>query len=166
MPRIRRRRDVDWTPTDEDFPEIYAATQGEDTAGDESTDAVHHSSDGFDTGRSTDPASYEGYSDDSGQSWLSNAVIIGSLPDNKLKAALARYKAIVRLCEAELAARAVVPKRRAFETRRCNVLDRTQNSNKPTQNTRLRKAKSLLTPEQLAQALMMLIKLKETKNGQ
>ena len=145
MPRIRRKRDRDWEPSDEDFPEAHAQTTD-----DEPSDASRP---------------YEGYEGDSGRSWLSNAVILGSLPDNKLKAALARYRAMVRLCEGELALRASpTSKRHASRVRRIDLDDaEITQPRKKVARTRRKAAANALTHEQLLQALQMLSKLKQTQ---
>jgi len=146
VPRLRRSRDTDWTPTDEDFPEALSPSDG-----DQQDDAVDCSADRF-GGRL-----YEGYEQCSGVSWLANDVIIGSLPDNKLRDALARYKALVRLCETELAARACVP-RRPTTKNRVSLRSTSHTADAARQK---RNKPSLLTPQQMLKALEMLMKLKE-----
>ena len=166
MPRIRVRKDWDWEPNEDDFPEIFSSPQSEDPTGDQSTDAANSTAHGFDPGWSSNPPRYEGYSADSGESWLSNAVIIGSLPDDKLKAALARYKSIVRLCEAEITARALAPKR-PTRSRHQHVdlagADTYRCASPRQRRSKTQSSQFVMTPEQLTQALMMLIKLKEKK---
>jgi hypothetical protein len=155
VPRIRAKRDYDWEPNNEDFPEALSTPTG-----DQQDDAVDRAAHGPEH-----ECLYEGYEADSGASWLSNAVVIGSLPDNKLRAALARYQAIVRLCEAELAARACAPRRRNRQDSRYIDLDVAEVHQRRARGARPRKtsaaAKSLLTPKQMLKALEMLMKLKE-----
>lgn len=121
---------------------------------------------------STERAAYEGVEGDgdTGASWLANDVIIGSLPDNKLRSALARYKAIVRLCEVELAARALAPRRSPRRDRGVSFVDRyapnklPKEDYQPRQRRSKRSAKQQLTlaPEQMLKALEMLLKLSKT----
>ena len=166
MPRIRVRKDWDWEPNEDDFPEIFSSPQSEDPTGDQSADAANSTAHGSDLGWSSNTPRYEGYSADSGESWLSNAVVIGSLPDDKLKAALARYKSIVRLCEAEITARALAPKQPARSyNRRSNLDGHKVRQAAPTRQRRSKTQSSqlVMTPEQMLQALQMLNKLKEAK---
>jgi len=144
VPRPRRFRDTDWTPSDEDFPEARGDVE---TLEDSSACATDE------RGR------YEGYEQSSGQSWLANDVIIGSLPDNKLKTALARYRSLVRLCESELAARACAPRKPVANRRRVrapSVYDASVARKKARGQHQV-----TLTPMQMLKALEMLMKLKE-----
>ena len=45
---------------------------------------------------------YEGYESSSGQSWLSNAVIVGTIPDIKLRSALQYHRGMCKIIQEEL----------------------------------------------------------------
>lgn len=50
---------------------------------------------------------YEGYESSSGQSWLSNAVIVGTIPDAKLKSALQYHRNMCAVIQEELSLRRI-----------------------------------------------------------
>lgn len=111
---------------------------------------------------------------DSGASWLSNAVVIGSIPDDKLRSTLARYKSLVRLCETELAARALLPKRRDKSDKYVSFVDQYAPNKRPKKDNPVRQASTrrqsrrltpkALKPDQLVKALEMLIQLKQKRD--
>jgi hypothetical protein len=80
MPRIHRMKDYDFEINERSDEKMFSKS-GEETEENERS---------------------------SGNSWLSNDAIISSFSESKLKEALTRYKAIVRLLETELLARSFI----------------------------------------------------------
>ena len=103
MPRIRNYRDptpIEIETTDEDGELVLA----------DSTDVVaaQAAQPASDAGESYDNhLNAEGSESARSKSWLSNEVLIASLPDAKLRSAIASVRCSLRLLEAELASRLI-----------------------------------------------------------
>jgi hypothetical protein len=156
MTRVRRH---DWEDDDYEMESLRAARCAEALAQCGASQAADAGASASDDGAS---GAYEGYEASSGDSWLSNAAIIGSLPTDKLRRALARYKSLVRICEEELRVRALQPSRSNGKHRaRIGATSEAVVS----RAHRARPKQSALSPEQLTQALMMLIQLRKVKQN-
>jgi len=94
-PRLRTRRDFNWEPTNEDFPEARSPLASD-------AESEHTGYTGYTGYEVTD---VNGANGTSGSSWLSNAAVIASIPDDKLHSTLQRYRSLVRLLEQEISAK-------------------------------------------------------------
>lgn len=157
MPRLRRLRDYEWEPSDEDFPEISQlrstarlSPQQDETPVDADTN--------IDT--NTD-ACYEGYEASTDESWLSNAAIVAGIPDDRLRSTLQRYKSLIRLLETEILARGVTPRKntRRYTASTIPTDRQARSASSPTTSVRLRRTRQVkmnLNIDQLLQALKTL----------
>lgn len=143
-PRLRYRKDWDWEPNDE-------ITQPTEVDGQE-------------------PSSEE--APPVGQSWLSNAAVIASLPDARLRGAIAHHRAMLLTMETELRARGLTG-RGPVEIYRPSMFDLTNQTGRsrsdvyPQRRAGARRrtgpaktSQVTLTPRQMLDALAALMKLK------
>jgi hypothetical protein len=152
MPRLRRLKDYDWEPDENDFPEI---TQLRSAA------VFDEQSNEEDSGT----RQYEGYEATTGESWLSNQSVIASIPDDKLRLYQQRYRALLRLLDAEILARHTMAgaSNHKRKPRTVSRGDAAYQSVRAAARTRLRRSAKQPSTEELIKMLEMLEALRNAK---